>query len=218
MMNKTFTINMLKTFKECPQKYEFLYLKKIQLPESAKNTTSGNNIHNLIDFYLKGQEIRKLENNLNSEEKQLWNNFLNLNLQNCIKSEYPFYVKINEDWLTGRIDALFKTESGYYIADWKTGKFRHTPNEQFQTHIYLYAIYNILNLKKEINSYSNLSMKYFILKDESEILVNLDKTLYNQIDGNLKKTIGEIQEGMFKRNITEYCDCCPYRSFCHYNN
>ena len=59
-MNKTFTINMLKTFKECPQKYEFLYLKKIQLPESAKNTTSGNNIHNLIDFYLKGQEIRKL--------------------------------------------------------------------------------------------------------------------------------------------------------------
>lgn len=214
-MNNIFTVNMLKTFEECPKKYEFIYIKNMNLPENYKNTESGNNIHNLINFYLKQQPVQKQENLLNTAEKELWKNFLNLNLSNCVKSEYSFFFKAEGIWLNGRIDALFEYNSGYMIADWKTGNFRHNEKEQFQTYFYLYSLYNILKSKKKINSYSDLCMKYFILRNGTEILVNLDDKLYNQIDEKLKIILGKIKKAMFLVNTNEHCKCCPFEKFCH---
>lgn len=214
-MNDTFTFNMLKTFAECPKKYEFLYEKKLRLPQHTAGTQTGNNIHNLINYHLKGQNTSKLQTLLNEVEQKLWKNYCSLNLNDCLASEYTFFLKFENAWLTGRIDALLQTDDGYLIADWKTGNFKHDEKEQFQTYFYLFSMFNILSRKNLIYSYSDLSMKYFILTDESQILVKLNERLYNNIHGRLKKLLGEIYKERFLCHFGEQCKSCPYKSFCN---
>lgn len=135
---------MLKTFAQCPKKYDYSYVQKIRVPENSKknqNTLTGNKVHSLINFQLKNQNISKLRDCLDEEEKFMMNNFVALNLDNCLESEYSFmlkfsalqysqltpstenipssggqqgdknYLPLKHYILAGRIDALFKTET-----------------------------------------------------------------------------------------------------------
>ena len=62
-----FSPNMLKTFQSCPQKYWFKYIKKISTPQKASNFEKGKKIHALANYYLKGDDVSKLETTLHNK-------------------------------------------------------------------------------------------------------------------------------------------------------
>ena len=80
----TYTLNKLQMYDECPQKYKLCYIDKVHIVEPISKTKTGNNIHALINYYYKGQDIQKLIEVLSPREKLLWHNFKNSATENHI--------------------------------------------------------------------------------------------------------------------------------------
>ena len=135
----SFSPNMLKTFKSCRQKYFLKYIQQITMPQQASFFEKGKKIHALANYYLRGDNISKLEKALNKDEQSIWN-ILKQNeyfQKEYIKSEYNLSCKIGDFWIGGRLDALVKDSSAYYILDYKTGQIPKNPEYDFQTMVYL---------------------------------------------------------------------------------
>ena len=135
----SFSPNMLKTFETCPKKYYFKYIEKISVPQKSNLFEKGKKVHALANYYLRGDDISKMEKALNSEELKLWeilkqNEFFN---KTYVNSEYNISCKINNYWIGGRLDALMKDEKNYYILDYKTGSIPKNPEYDYQTITYL---------------------------------------------------------------------------------
>ena len=71
-MQKILSPNMLKTFETCPKKYYFKYVKNISMPVDDEVFETGKNIHALASYYLRKENIDKMELALNSKEKEIW--------------------------------------------------------------------------------------------------------------------------------------------------
>ena len=120
------TSGMLKTYLECPQKYNLIYNEQVEIPSDTEFSEVGKKIHALINYKFQGFDIRKQLHLLDLEKNRnlysLWQNFLSFNIDTVEKSEFtftvPFSAKIK---LTGRVDAIRKVNNGFEILDWKTG-------------------------------------------------------------------------------------------------
>lgn len=214
-----YTLNKLQMYDECPQKYKLCYIDKIHIVERISQTQTGNNLHNIINYYLKGMEVTKLVEALPQSDKILWHNFKNSEIKHykVIESEYAFNLKIDEYWLTGRIDALFEFDGNYIIADWKTGSGFKPENVKFQTKFYLLCMYEILKLKKLIKLPEELSMQYINLAANSKININFDGDLYRQYKKQILDIIRNINENPnFICSKTPQCKQCKYYRACPY--
>lgn len=195
-MINTYSSNMLKTFEECPKKYFLQYIENIQTPQSTKSAETGKNIHALINYYFNGFDVTKIVNSLSQQEKTLWQNFISLGIkkEDIYKSEYSFNVKINENnWLTGRIDAIIKINGEYHIYDWKTGNIPKEPETDLQTCIYLFSTYKILKTKKIISNIEDIHFIYTNLKTNEKVKINLNKEKYVELENKILHTIDKIQ-------------------------
>ena len=72
-----FSPNMLKTFQTCRYKYFLKYIKQISVPQNTLFFEKGKKIHALANYYLRGDDISKLEKTLNSEEYGIWEQLKN---------------------------------------------------------------------------------------------------------------------------------------------
>jgi hypothetical protein len=70
-MQKILSPNMLKTFETCPKKYYFRYVKNISMPIDDEIFETGKNIHALASYYLRKQNIDRMELALSVKEKEL---------------------------------------------------------------------------------------------------------------------------------------------------
>lgn len=218
-MNTSYTLNKLQMYDECPQKYKLCYIDKVHIVEPISKTQTGNIIHNLINQYLKGHDVTKSVEALNSSEKLLWHNFKNSDVKNykCVASEYAFNLKIDEFWLTGRIDALFEYDGNYIILDWKTGETFSRENVKFQTTFYLLCIYEILMLKGRIKNPAQLSLYYMNLAFDSMIKINFDEDMYRNYKSHVLSLINKINENKnYFCNRTDKCKFCKYYRACPY--
>lgn len=215
----TYTLAKLQTYDECPQKYKLCYIDRVHIVEPISQTKTGNNLHNIINYYLKGNEVTKLVEALPKADKLLWYNFKNSDVKNykVIESEYPFNLKIDNYWLTGRIDALFEFDENYIILDWKTGSSFKPENVKFQTSFYLLCMYEILRLKKVIKMPEELSLQYLNLAANSRINIPFTQELYMQYRKQLLDIITNINENTnFYCNKTPACKQCKYYRACPY--
>ena len=105
-----FSPNMLKTFQTCPQKYWLKYIEGISVPQKASFFEKGKKIHALANYYLRGDDISKLEKTLSTEEQKLWEKLKNNEYfqMNYVNSEYNLSCKVGEYWVGGRLDAVVK--------------------------------------------------------------------------------------------------------------
>lgn len=217
-MSETYTINMLKTYEECPQMYKFSYVDKIRFQEPNKKADSGVRLHALIKHHLNGADVSKLVLQLDKHEKILWHNFLNSPIlkYKYIDSEYSFDVNLGGNRLTGRIDALFETDGCYIIADWKTGELTDE-NERFQTMFYLCCLYEIYKQKKLPVSCSSFALHYVLLKNNTVVKIKFTDELYMQYRNKILGIIMKIEENKnyfcFK---TDKCRTCRFFKLCPY--
>lgn len=205
-----FSPNMLKTFKSCPIKYNFKYIKKISIPQKASTFEKGKKIHALANYYLRGDNIDKLEKALTSEEKQIWSNLKNNEYFNksYVNSEYNISCKTGNYWIGGRLDALMKDEKFYYILDYKTGTIPKNPEYDFQTMVYLLSASKIYG--------SNLKFVYIDLKNNQNYIINFDENKQEEYQKAITEICTQIENAMLPEETEHFkaCEFCEYKKIC----
>ena len=179
---------MMKTFEECQQKYMYMYVDKINLPQNKYFFEKGKNIHAIANYYLKGFDIAKTEKTLNSEEKEIWEFLKNIKYfkYEVINSEYQLSCKVGDYWIGGRLDALVKNGEDYYILDYKTGAIPHNPEYDYQTMVYL------LCTDKLIEKYKSLNFVYIDLKNNDEKFIKFTDNYKKEYNEKIEKILSEI--------------------------
>lgn len=202
-----FSPNMLKTYQSCPQKYWFKYVQKISVPQKSSYFEKGKKIHALAHYYLRGDNISKLETVLNLEEKKIWENLKENEYfqKSYVNSEYNLSCKIEEYWIGGRLDALVKDEENYYILDYKTGQIPKNPEFDFQTAIYLLCASEKFG--------KNIKFVYIDLKNNENCVIDFDKDYETEILEICKK-LENIEPTAEK---SRKCEFCEYSKLCIFN-
>ena len=192
---------MLKIFDECPQKYKFMYVDKISLPQNKY-------------FFEKGKKIlvSKLEKALTEKEKQIWNYLTSTEYfkYELLKSEYQLNMHLGDCWIGGRLDALVKNGNNYYILDYKTGEIPKNPEYDYQTMIYL------LCADKKIGDFQSLSFVYLDLKNNTEYKITFTEKLKKEYIQRLSIILNRLTlVTNYKNNKLQNVKCnCDYYKIC----
>ena len=200
--------NMLKTFNECPRKFDFRYLQDIQMPVNDEIFEFGKNIHALASYYLRGENIDKMEKSLTSKEFEVWSD-----LKSCkyfgykvINTEYNLLVKIGKHFFGGRLDALVKDGEKYYILDYKTGSAPKNAKYDFQTMIYILCV-------KEFFKTNNITFVYIDLKHKEEVVIEYSSDLEKEYTGKLLEISNKIDS---YESAPKKLDCVNDKYSCEY--
>ena len=206
-MYQHFSPNMLKTFEQCPRKFDYKYLQGISMPVNDDIFEFGKNIHALASYYLKNEFIDKLEKSLNPKEYDVW-----MYLKNSIyfsyevvNTEYNLSVKAGKYFFGGRLDALLKNGDKYYILDYKTGSAPKNAKYDFQTIIYILAV-------KEFFKTENVIFVYLDLRHREEVKIEYTRDLENEYRQRLID-IAEKIEKYDKFPKRQECSC-EYSMIC----
>ena len=168
--------HMLKTIETSKDLFIKKYIERVPEIQLSARFKQGKEIHALANYYIKGQNITKLERALDSNRKNIWNKLKTNKYFNLeyVNSEYAISAKLNEFWVGGRIDALVKNGESYYILDYKTGKIPNNATYDYQTMVYLYC------LDKILKKYDSLTFVYLGLRDGREESIKLSPELKSE--------------------------------------
>lgn len=206
----SFSPNMLKTFETCPKKYYFKYIEKISVPQKSSLFEKGKKVHALANYYLRGDDISKMEKALNDEELKLWeilkqNEFFN---KTYVNSEYNLSCKVENYWIGGRLDALMKDEKNYYILDYKTGSIPKNPEYDYQTMTYLLCASKMYG--------DNIKFIYIDLKNNKNAIIDFNPTKAQEYEKRITDICNKITNAQFPEEIehSKICDFCEYKKIC----
>lgn len=206
----SFSPNMLKTFETCPKKYYFKYIEKISVPQKSNLFEKGKKVHALANYYLRGDDISKMEKALNNEELKLWeilkqNEFFN---KTYVNSEYNLSCKVENYWIGGRLDALMKDEKNYYILDYKTGSIPKNPEYDYQTMTYLLCASKMYG--------NNIKFIYIDLKNNQNAIIDFNDTKAQEYEKRIIDICNKITNAQFPEEIehSKICDFCEYKKIC----
>lgn len=126
----------------------------------------GKNIHALASYYLRGENIDKMEKSLSPKELEVWNYLKSSKYfeYDVVNTEYNLAVKIGKHFFGGRLDALVKDGDKYYILDYKTGSAPKNAKYDYQTIIYTLCV-------KEFFKTNNIAFVYLDLKHREEVFL-----------------------------------------------
>ena len=186
--------NMLKTFELCPRKFYLRYVKNISMPVNDDIFEFGKNIHALASYYLRGENIDKMESSLTQREAFVWNYLKGIKYfaYQVVNTEYNLSLKLGDTFFGGRLDALVKDGDTFFILDYKTGAAPKNAKYDYQTMIYLLAVSKFFKTH-------NVSFIYLDLKMRDEVRIDLTPEIVEEytkrlINGANKINIGEIPE------------------------
>lgn len=179
-----FSPNMLKTYELCPRKFYLRYVKNISMPVNDDIFEFGKNIHALASYYLRGENIDKMENSLSEREKVIWEYLKSIKYfsYEVVNTEYNLALRVGEAYFGGRIDALVKNEDEYFILDYKTGAAPKNAKFDFQTIIYILAVRAFFKTEKVNFVYIDLKNKEDVkIVSNSELLQEYEKRLLDVV-------------------------------------
>ena len=207
-MSQVYSPNMLKTFELCPKKFYFRYIKKINMPVNDEIFELGKNIHAMASYYLKKENIDKMEKSLSEREKLIWDYLKSVKYfsYEVINTEYNLSFKLSNAFFGGRLDALVKNEDMYYILDYKTGSAPKNAEYDFQTIVYMLAVKEFFNTDK-------ICFVYLDLKNKTETKIELTENLINEYKNKLEQIIAKINSSDYlaKKNNCK----CEYEMICY---
>lgn len=213
-----FSPNMLKTFEECQTKFLLKYIQRLSVPQETKFFEKGKKIHALASYYLRGDDIEKMERTLNPDEQTTWDTlkaskYFELKM---LETEYNLSCKVENYWIGGRLDAFMTDGENYFILDYKTGNIPLNPEEEVQTIVYLLCADKFLRHKKI--DYKSLQFVYLGLKKDVEKSILLDENLKKHYEEKIILTCKNIDTAVsstvFSRNKL-LCEKCEYNKICN---
>lgn len=199
---------MLKIYELCPKKFDFKYVKNISMPIDDEIFELGKNIHAIASYYLKKENLFKMEQSLNEREKAIWEYLKEIKYfsYETVNTEYNLSVKLGEYFFGGRLDALVKKDDKYYVLDYKTGSAPKNAKYDYQTIIYLLAVSAFFKT-------TNVAFVYLDLKNKTEVCIELDKNLIEEYKSKLIKIVDDINKSEFKK-LNKECNC-EYNIICY---
>ena len=206
---QSFSPNMLKTFELCPKKFYFRYVKNISMPVNDEIFELGKNIHAMASYYLRKENIDKMEKSLSPRESEIWNYLKSIKYFSYegINTEYNLSVKIGKYFFGGRLDALVKDKDTYYILDYKTGSAPKNAKYDYQTMIYILAVRAFFNTNKVV-------FVYLDLKNKDNLAIELNDSLVAEYETKLTVIADKINKALFDFN-TKACPC-EYNIICYH--
>lgn len=207
-MYQSFSPNMLKTFELCPKKFHFKYIKNISMPTNDEIFELGKNIHALASYYLRKDNMYKMEQSLSERERMLWEYLKGLKYLSyeAVSTEYNLSVKIGDYFFGGRLDALVKDGDNFYILDYKTGSAPKNAKYDYQTMIYLLAV-------RAFYKTNNVTFIYLDLKNKEEVKIELTPDLVKEYETKLIEITNRINSSDFEKKNK---DCkCEYNIICY---
>lgn len=190
-MIDTFSANSLKILDSSLKEFKMRYLSNLYLIEDNEELKVGNKFHNIICYYLKNFDIEKFKKGFNSAELQILEQFINSEIVKFAISgdekfiEQPFFVKINDKYLTGRFDAVIKKNETYYILDWKINNLPKNPNSDIQTLVYIYSLSKLYKTK-------NIKMVYYSILKNEKFEINIDENKLNEAKEKIVQIINKL--------------------------
>ncbi len=204
---------MLKTFQTCPVKFWYKYVKMLNVPQKSSVFEKGKKVHALANYYLRGDNIEKLEKTLTEEEYELWSRLKNNEYfqKKYINSEYNLSAKIDKYWVGGRLDALVEDENNIYILDYKTGSVPKDAQNDYQTQIYLVCVSEFYK-----NTDKKISFVYIDLKNNRNYTIDFDDDKKERYIASLIKICKNIEENkcIVHNSVNKTCEYCEYKKFC----
>lgn len=207
-MYQQYSPNMLKTYELCPKRFFFKYKKGLSMPVNDDIFEFGKNIHALAAYYLRGENIDKMENSLNEKERETWNYLKSIKYfgYKVINTEYNLAVRIGTHFFGGRLDALVKHEDTFYILDYKTGVIPKNAKFDYQTMIYILAVHEFFKT-------DNVRFVYIDLKNKEEVLIEYSAELKVEYEKKLKNIMVKIES---EEDIQKKENCvCEYSLICY---
>lgn len=207
-MFQSYSPNMLKTYEDCPKKFHFKYVKKISMPVDDEIFEFGKNIHALASYYLRGENIDRMEKSLTDAELKVWEYLKGLEYfsYELVNTEYNLAVKAGGRFFGGRLDALVKKGDTFYILDYKTGSAPKNAAFDFQTMIYILAV-------SEFFKTSDVVFIYLDLKNKSEVRIDFTEELKEKYLQKLTQTAESIESS---ENLQKKNNCrCEYSMICY---
>lgn len=179
--------NMLKTYELCPRKFYLRYVKNISMPVNDDIFEFGKNIHAIASYYLRGENIDKMELSLSEREAAVWNYLKGIKYfgYEVVDTEYNLSLKLGDAFFGGRLDALVKEDDTYYILDYKTGSAPKNAKFDYQTMIYLLAVSKFFKTDK-------VKFIYIDLKNKEELAVEYSPELGEEYQKRLVNAAGKI--------------------------
>lgn len=231
------------TYNNCPLKYKFQEIDKIRTPKS-KEAVFGSVIHGTMKFiHTPGilsptmeQAMEHFSNSWNpavfdseQEERSAFaqgvriiqdyykrNNIEDFNIVNL---ESRFAIEIGGEGdkhvVSGIIDRIDRTDEGFEIIDYKTGKKMPTQkdiDENVQLTVYLQAF--LSQYPEEAQNLEKLKVSLYFLKHGVKLSATRTKEQLKANEQMFLETIKLIEEGKFEPNITPLCDWCGYQRNC----
>jgi CRISPR/Cas system-associated exonuclease Cas4 (RecB family) len=222
-MIKTFTSDHFETYKKCPRAYYYKYKKGIKFALHKDTYKLGRSIHSIVDYYLRGMPLSKIEANLDETTQEHWQNILKNPLlsKKLVCTEWGFDILLSEGvWLNGRIDAVFEDEyqslKQYIIADWKTGEnLPYAPEEKYQAMIYMYAFYKS---QKDLGiEFEPHQLKFVFVSTKEENLekqILCSEEMILEIEKNLAGMVDEIDSDIDFSPNKKSCAFCDFAQIC----
>lgn len=233
----------LDTYQSCPLKYKFQEIDKIRTPKS-KEAVFGSVIHGTMKFiHTPGiisptleQALEHFSNAWNpavfdseQEERAAFtqgvkiiqdyykrNNPADYNIVN-LESRFAIEIGQGDDKhvVSGIIDRIDRTEDGFEIIDYKTGKKMPTQKdveENVQLSVYLQAF--LSQYPEEAGNLSKLKVSLYYLKHGMKLSATRTEEQLKANEQLFLDTIKLIQEGKFEPNVSPLCDWCGYQKNC----
>ena len=244
--NKFFSLTEILTFIECPALYKYKYI--INIPQAQNNSAQdGIKIHKFIEnitlFYFKtyladlikgGTGLIKeeyktilehvnIENNNGPKLKNYISNFyksglLNFNNIKNILTEYMFYWKIHEFFLTCKIDRINILNNGRIeLYDYKTSGYKKNNQHLIyvnQIKAYICGLSDLMGVRPE-----DIEGNIIYLKDGKILNIKISLAQKNELTQKFLNTLKDIINKNYNNHYSENCSYfCDYKIFCNKKN
>lgn len=117
--------------------------------------------------------------------------------------------------VSGIIDRIDKTDEGYEIVDYKTGRkmpSQKDVDENMQLSIYTRAF--LKRYPKEENNLQNISVSLYFLRHGVKLTSSRTKEELKEVDEKFLEVIHDIEAQKFDPRVSPLCDYCGFQKIC----
>lgn len=231
------------TYQNCPLKYKFQNIDKIRTPKS-KEAVFGSVLHDTMKFIHTPGILSPTLDQAMEHFSNVWNPVVFENADeeraaftqgvkiiqdyfqknnpadfNIVTLESRFQIEIgpadNRHIISGIIDRIDRTPSGFEIIDYKTTKKMPTQEKvdhDIQLTVYLQAFLSLY--PKEIANLGNLKVSLYFLKHGVKLSAPRTEEQLQETEKVFLETIKLIEEQKFEPQISPLCAWCGYQNIC----
>ncbi|MEM2355477.1 MAG: PD-(D/E)XK nuclease family protein [Candidatus Bathyarchaeia archaeon] len=228
----------LKTYLECPRKFQFAYIDQIPSPLPA-SLAFGKAIHAVIEqFHIDGLDenssikmFRQIWRRVIEEERPIFSDrrwtperyerlaekillgYINRHRfkPSPLLVEFEFVIPFGEHSFHGVIDRIDEGEGGLVVVDLKSEKSKPSKAEldtDLQFTVYTFAVNKLFGLPVE-------KCVYYHLRTNEELVTHRDLDRCQLVLSEVTKfVVQNIQSGFFPPNRGIQCRWCPFSFLC----